>query len=158
MATINVNVDEKIKEQAKETLDYLGTNFTNVINMLLRQIILTESIPFEIKVPKLNAETRKAIEDAEKGIGLSKGYTNLFKKDYKLMKKRGLNLKLLQEVVDMLANEQALPEKYKDHYLAGEYKRIQRMSYTTWLDLIYKIDKGELVLTAYRTGSHSDLF
>jgi addiction module RelB/DinJ family antitoxin len=77
MATINVNVDEKIKEQAKETLDNLGTNFTNVINMLLRQIILTESIPFEIKVPKLNTETIKAIEDAEKGIGLSKGYTNL---------------------------------------------------------------------------------
>ena len=75
MATINVN--EKIKEQATDTLDFLGTNFTNVINMLLRQIILTESIPFEIKVPKLNAETIKAIEDAEKGIGLSKGYTNL---------------------------------------------------------------------------------
>ena len=51
-------------------------------------------------------------------------YTNLFKKDYKLMKKRGLNLKLLKEVVDMLANEQTLLDKYKDHYLAGEYKRI----------------------------------
>lgn len=77
MATINVNVDEKVKEQAKETLEYLGTNFTNVINMLLRQIILTESIPFEVKVPKLNTETIKAIEDVEKGIGLSKGYTDL---------------------------------------------------------------------------------
>ena len=77
MATINVNVDEKVKEQAKETLEYLGTNFTNVINMLLKQIILTESIPFEIKVPKLNAETIKAIEDAEKGIGVSKGYTDV---------------------------------------------------------------------------------
>lgn len=51
-------------------------------------------------------------------------YTNLFKKDYKLMKKRGLDLKLLKEVVDMLANEQTLPDKYKDHYLAGEYRRI----------------------------------
>ena len=51
-------------------------------------------------------------------------YTNLFKKDYKLIKKRGLNLKLLQEVVDMIAKEQTLPEKYRDHYLAGEYKRI----------------------------------
>ncbi len=77
MATININVDKKVKEEAKETLEYLGTNFTNVINMLLRQIILTKSIPFEIKVPKLNAETKKAIEDAEKGIGLSKGYTDL---------------------------------------------------------------------------------
>lgn len=51
-------------------------------------------------------------------------YTNLFKKDYKLMKKRGLDLKLLKEVVDMLANGQTLPDKYRDHYLLGEYKRI----------------------------------
>ena len=79
MATINVNVDDKVKKQAKETLEYLGTNFTNVINMLLRQIILTDSIPFEIKVPKLNDETKKAMEDVEKGIGLSNGYTDLNK-------------------------------------------------------------------------------
>lgn len=77
MATINVNVDDKVKEQAKETLDFLGTNFTNVINMLLRQIILTGSIPFEIKIPKLNDETIKAIRDAENGIGLSEEYSNL---------------------------------------------------------------------------------
>ena len=77
MATINVNVDEKIKEQAKETLDTLGTNFTNVINMLLRQIILTGSIPFDIKLPKLNSETLKVIQDTENGIGLSKKYTNV---------------------------------------------------------------------------------
>lgn len=51
-------------------------------------------------------------------------YSNLFKKDYKLMKKRGLNLKLLQEVVDMLANDVTLPEKHKDHNLVGTYKRI----------------------------------
>ena len=45
-------------------------------------------------------------------------------KDYKLMKKRGLNLALLHEVVSMLANNESLPDKYKDHYLIGEYKRI----------------------------------
>ncbi len=49
------------------------------------------------------------------------------------MKKRGMNLKLLQEVVDMLANNKKLPDKCKDHYLTGEYKRVQRMSYTTRL-------------------------
>ena len=51
-------------------------------------------------------------------------YSSLFKKDYKLMKKRGLDLKLLQDVVDMLANNTKLPEKYKDHPLGGNYKRI----------------------------------
>ena len=51
-------------------------------------------------------------------------YTNSFEKDYKLIKKRGFNLKLLQDVVAILANEQELPEKYKDQYLKGKYKRI----------------------------------
>ena len=51
-------------------------------------------------------------------------YSNLFKKDYKLMKKRGVNLKLLQEVIEILANDKTLPNKYKDHYLTGDYKRI----------------------------------
>ena len=55
---------------------------------------------------------------------LSVNYSNLFKKDYKLMIKRGLNLALLHEVVSMLANNESLPDKYKDHYLIGEYKRI----------------------------------
>ena len=60
-------------------------------------------------------------------------YSNLFKKDYKLMKKRGLNMMLLHEVVEILANNEPLPEKYKDHLLSGNYKRIQRMSYSTQL-------------------------
>ncbi|MBQ9657988.1 MAG: type II toxin-antitoxin system YafQ family toxin [Clostridia bacterium] len=51
-------------------------------------------------------------------------YTNLFKKDYKLMKKRGLNIKLLQQTIEILATNKTLPDKYKDHYLAGNYKRI----------------------------------
>ena len=58
-------------------------------------------------------------------------FSNLFKKDYKLMKKRGLNVKLLHEVVEMLANNKTLPDKYKDHYLTGKYKRLSRMSHTT---------------------------
>ncbi len=51
-------------------------------------------------------------------------YSNLFKRDYKLMKKRGLNMKLLHEVVEMLAKGISLPEKYKEHYLIGDYKRL----------------------------------
>ena len=51
-------------------------------------------------------------------------YTNLFKKDYKLAKKRGLNMNLLHQVVEMLANNIPLPNKYKEHYLIGNYKRI----------------------------------
>ena len=56
-------------------------------------------------------------------------YTNLFKKDYKLMKKRRLNLKLLKDTVDMLAKGQILPDKYKDYYLVGGYRECHIQPY-----------------------------
>lgn len=40
------------------------------------------------------------------------------------MKKRGMDLNLLHEIVEMLAKNKTLPEKNKDHNLLGQYKRI----------------------------------
>lgn len=51
-------------------------------------------------------------------------YSNLFKKDLKLMKKRGLNIDLLKEIVEKLANNEKLPEQNRDHFLTSNYKRI----------------------------------
>ena len=47
--------------------------------------------------------------------------SNQFKKDIKLAKKRGLSMKLLDEVVTLLVTEQKLPTKYKPHKLSGNY-------------------------------------
>ena len=47
--------------------------------------------------------------------------TAKFRKDVKLMKKRGKNLKLLQEVIDILFEGTLLDAKYKDHALVGNY-------------------------------------
>lgn len=47
--------------------------------------------------------------------------SNQFKKDIKSAQKRGLKLELLTEVVDTLASQQSLPEKYRDHSLTGSY-------------------------------------
>ena len=44
-----------------------------------------------------------------------------FKKDYKLAKKRGYDMALLKEVIDLLADGKTLPEKYCDHSLSGNY-------------------------------------
>ena len=45
--------------------------------------------------------------------------TGTFKRDQKLMKKRNMNLELLDEVIDKLANGETLPEKIRDHALTG---------------------------------------
>lgn len=47
--------------------------------------------------------------------------TAKFRKDVKLMKKRGKNLELLQEVIDILFEGKLLDAKYKDHALVGNY-------------------------------------
>ena len=60
-------------------------------------------------------------------------YSNQFKKDYKLIQKRGYDVNKLKEVVKLLAEEKLLPEKYRDHNLTGNYNRISRMSYSAWL-------------------------
>ncbi len=84
--------------------------------------------------------------------------SNQFKKDLKLAKKRGLNLKPLSSVVNTLAEGKALDEKYRDHSLSGEYRGFRECHIEPdWL-LIYRIDGKELELFLFRTGTHSDLF
>lgn len=47
--------------------------------------------------------------------------TTQFKKDYKQAIKRGLKIKLLEDMIAALAMGEALPEKNKDHALAGNW-------------------------------------
>lgn len=56
-------------------------------------------------------------------------YENSFLKDVKKMKKRNYNLDLMYQVIDLIATGEPLPKEYKEHYLTGNWKRIQRVSY-----------------------------
>lgn len=87
---------------------------------------------------------------------LQVSFAGQFKKDYKLCKKRGYNMELLQSVIDVLAIPEALPQKNKDHNLMGKYANKRECHILPdWL-LVYCIEGNELIL--YRTGTHSDLF
>ena len=84
--------------------------------------------------------------------------TTKFKKDYKLAKKRGLDMKLLEYVIDELLLGHTLDAKYLDHPLHGDYEGFNECHIQPdWL-LIYGKDEENLILTAVRTGTHTDLF
>lgn len=84
--------------------------------------------------------------------------TTKFRKDYKLAKKRGLNMAQLEMIIQTLLEEKTLDPKYHDHPLVGEYAGFRECHIQPdWL-LVYIADKERLVLTAVRTGTHSDLF
>ena len=85
-------------------------------------------------------------------------WTNQYKKDVKLAKKRNYNISELLEVVKKLSFGLPLEEKYKDHALEGNWKNHRELHIRPdWL-LIYTKNKTELILTLTRTGSHSELF
>ncbi len=82
---------------------------------------------------------------------------NKFKKDLKLMKKRGYDEEKLWAVVDKLAAGVPLPPKNRDHALTGNYLGSRECHIEPdWL-LVYEIQNDELVLVLIRTGTHSDL-
>jgi mRNA interferase YafQ len=84
--------------------------------------------------------------------------TSQFKKDYKLAKKRGMKVKLLEEVIAILAMGEMLPTKNMDHPLSGEWIGYRECHIQPdWL-LIYHIENDVLVLALSRTGTHADLF
>lgn len=84
--------------------------------------------------------------------------TAQFRKDFKRIKRRGLDLTLLQDVLDKLCAQEPLGERYKDHALSGPYVGFRECHIQPdWL-LIYSINSNELILVASRTGSHADLF
>ncbi len=85
-------------------------------------------------------------------------FTTAYKKAYKLMKKRGLDISLLDEVVDLLRQGRQLEERYRDHGLTGDLAGFRECHIKPdWL-LIYLIENDILTLTLIDTGSHSDLF
>ena len=79
-----------------------------------------------------------------------------FRRDVKRLQRQGLDLFRLQTVIETLVAQQPLDEKYRDHFLFGDWKGYRECHIQPdWL-LIYQIESNELQLV--RTGSHADLF
>lgn len=55
-ATVLARLDPKLKEDAEKVLEQLGVPPSLVINMLYRQIVMTESIPFKLTIPPKRGE------------------------------------------------------------------------------------------------------
>jgi mRNA interferase YafQ len=84
--------------------------------------------------------------------------TTRFRKDIKLMQKRGFDLTRLHQVVKLLADGLPLPESCRDHALSGNWSCYRECHIQPdWL-LVYHIQDDLLVLVLTRTGTHSDLF
>lgn len=101
---LQVRTDTKDKEQASVILEELGTNLSSVVNMLLKQIILTKSIPFEIKIPRLYTSEEQV---SEVSASMAMEQMPLDREDIKLLKE-------YQKTKDKDAFRQQILENYKE--------------------------------------------
>ena len=111
----------------------------------------------EIELEKYVPYTSKNTRGEEKPV-YEVTMTSEFKRGVKRMKKRGADLSLLDQTIEMLRHGEVLPSSYHDHPLDGKYKgRRECHIKPNWL-LEYSYDDERLELRAIRTGTHSELY
>ena len=85
-------------------------------------------------------------------------YTGQFKRSLKKCVKRGLDLKVFTDTLDILQQTGTLPPEYRSHKLSGKYADCWECHMQPdWL-LVWKQNDTVLELLLVDTGAHSDLF
>lgn len=67
---LQVRTDPNDREKAAAILDSLGTNLSAVVNMLLKQIIITESIPFEVKLNHPAYSIKQGVQETKASLAM----------------------------------------------------------------------------------------
>ena len=63
--TLNIRIEPELKKEVEKTLNDLGLNIADAVTVFLKQVVMTNSIPFMIKKPTFNKETIEAIKEAD---------------------------------------------------------------------------------------------
>ena len=83
--------------------------------------------------------------------------TSQFKKDLKRIQNNPVKIKHLKEVLELLEQDGALPERFKPHKLIGDYAGFMEYHVENNLLLIW-LDPEENIIKLVRLGTHSELF
>ena len=76
-ANISIRLNSELKQNFDNLCNELGCNMSTAITMFIKAAVREQGIPFALSINDYNKETKKVIEDANKGIGLSKAYSSV---------------------------------------------------------------------------------
>ena len=77
-ATLQVRIDAGLKSETESVLKSMGLSMSTAIHLFFRQVINQGRIPFEIiAAPRLNEETRRAMDDTLAGRNLSRKFSSV---------------------------------------------------------------------------------
>ena len=76
-SALTIRIDPAIKDGAAEVFDELGMTVSEAITLYFRQVVLNGGLPFELKLPRYNAQTVAAMREAETLAASGEGFTNV---------------------------------------------------------------------------------
>ena len=76
-SNVFARIEPEIKEQAEQVLSQLGIPMSNAIGLFLRQVIMQNGIPFDMKLPTRKPVSIGAMSVEELNSELEKGYTDI---------------------------------------------------------------------------------
>lgn len=79
-ASVNVRIEENVKNQAENILETLGIPRATAIDMFYRQIILNNGLPFSLTVPKSIPIREEMSNDTFHAV-MTTGYSQALKDD-----------------------------------------------------------------------------
>ncbi len=83
--------------------------------------------------------------------------TTRYKKDLKRYRNNTDKLRTLKRILDLLREEQNIPNEFKPHYLKGEYIGCLECHIENDFLLIWRDEENDII-KLIRLGSHSELF
>jgi DNA-damage-inducible protein J len=78
-STIYARVEPEIKEQAEKVLNQLGIPMSNAIGIFLRQVVMRQGIPFDMKLPQNKPLSVGTLSEEEFNSEIEKGIADLIK-------------------------------------------------------------------------------
>ena len=84
-------------------------------------------------------------------------FTSQFKKDLKKYKHNATVLGKLKYILNLLVNNEVIPEEFRPHMLQGNYKNHMECHVENDTLLIW-FDRDAPIIKLVRFGSHSELF
>ncbi len=62
-ANLNIRIEPEVKSNVEALFSNFGITISDAVNIFLYQSLLVGGLPFEVKQPRYNAETEKAMQE-----------------------------------------------------------------------------------------------
>lgn len=75
-SNIYIRVEPDLKEQAEKVFNELGISMSNAVGLFLKQVVINQAIPFELKLAPAKIKTVDTLTEAEFNAEIEKGYAD----------------------------------------------------------------------------------